>query len=74
MSDLSVNQPKVKQDFKQQEAPAVETGGILASATNTPSPLFNAVSSGVETGGVVASNSSSTSSSSSGGGGVSYSC
>ena len=74
MADLKVN-PNVKQDLKEdlKQAPAVETGGVLASATNTPSPLFNAVSAGVETGGVVASNNSSTSSPSSGGG-VSFTC
>lgn len=67
MSDLSVNQQKTKQDFKQQEVP-VETGGVIAS--NSPSPLFTPV---VETGGSIASSSSS-SSSSSGGGSVSFTC
>lgn len=63
MSDLSVNQAKVKQDF-QQETP-VETGGVIAS--NLPSPLFTPA---VETGGSIASNSASSSS----GGSVSFTC
>ena len=73
MSDLSLNQTSVgKQsqlEIEKKETP-VETGGAIAS--NTPSPLFNAVPS-VETGGSIASGSSS----SSGGfssGGTSYVC
>ena len=74
MSDLKVNQPNVKPDLKEEpkQAPTAETGGILASATNTPSPLFNAVPSSAETGGVVASSSSSSTSNSSGS--VSFTC
>lgn len=66
MSDLSVNQPKIKQDLKQ-DTP-VETGGVLAS--NNAPKLFTPA---VETGGSIASNSGG-SSSSSGGGGVSFTC
>lgn len=79
MADLSVNKPNTQQDLKQ-DAPAanaVETGGVIASASNTPSPLFSAVPS-VETGGSIASSAPSSSSSASSGGvssgGVSYTC
>lgn len=68
MSDLSLNQTNVgKQpqlELEKKETP-IETSGVLAS--NTPSPLFNAVPS-VETGGSIASSSSSSSGGSSSGG------
>ena len=74
MSDLTslnqqsfVKQPKV--ELEKKETP-VETGGVIAS--NTPSPLFNAMPS-VETGGSIASNSSSSSGGSSSGG-TNYVC
>ena len=74
MSDLSLNQSFVgKQpqlDVEKKETP-VETGGVIAS--NTPSPLFNAVPS-VETGGSIASSSSPSSSGGSSSGGTSYVC
>ncbi len=73
MSDLSLNQTNVgkqpKLDVEKKETP-IEVGGVLAS--NTPSPLFNAVPS-VETGGSIASSSSSSSGGSSSGG-TSYVC
>ncbi|MBQ4646959.1 MAG: hypothetical protein IJB79_06390 [Candidatus Gastranaerophilales bacterium] len=70
MSEVSLNtnvQPK-----KETHIEAVETGGVIASNTNTPSPLFNAVPAApsVETGGSIASSSSSSSS----GGSTSFVC
>ena len=69
MSEVSLN--KALQPKQEKPMEAVETGGIIASNTNTPSPLFNAVPA-VETGGSIASNSSSSGSSS--GGSTSFVC
>ena len=47
----------------EEKSKMAETAGTLASTgTNTPSPLYNAVSSGAETAGSVASSGSSSSS------------
>ena len=65
MSEVNLNLANVKPQEKKPDT-AVETGGILAS--NTPSPLFNAV----ETSGSIASSNSSSPSGTSGG--TSYVC
>ena len=64
MSEIQLTGSNIPREVMKQE-PA-ETAGTIASASNTPSPLFNAVPSvSSETAGTIAS--SNTSSSSSGG-------
>ena len=63
MSEVSINLSNQQPQLKEEQIGGVETAGTIAKATNTPSPLFNAV----ETSGSIASSNSSDSSGTSGG-------